>query len=103
MRVLEGPHEGEAAMASIDKRPDGRYRARWREYPGGPQKTRSSPARATPSASSTPSAATWPMAPTSTRRWPDAVSGLRGAVADRPGPPTDDGGGGRDLPASQYG
>lgn len=27
-------------MASIDKRPDGRYRARWREYPGGPQKTR---------------------------------------------------------------
>ena len=27
-------------MASIDKRPDGRYRARWREFPGGPQKTR---------------------------------------------------------------
>jgi integrase len=27
-------------VASIDKRPDGRYRARWREYPGGPQKTR---------------------------------------------------------------
>jgi hypothetical protein len=27
-------------MASIDKRPDGRYRTRWREYPGGPQKTR---------------------------------------------------------------
>ena len=27
-------------MASIDKRPNGRYRARWREYPGGPQKTR---------------------------------------------------------------
>jgi Phage integrase, N-terminal SAM-like domain len=27
-------------MASIEKRPDGRYRARWREYPGGPQKTR---------------------------------------------------------------
>lgn len=27
-------------MASIDKRGDGRYRARWREYPGGPQKTR---------------------------------------------------------------
>ena len=27
-------------MASIDKRPDGRYRARWREYPGGPQRTR---------------------------------------------------------------
>lgn len=25
-------------MASIDKRPDGRWRARWREYPGGPQK-----------------------------------------------------------------
>ena len=27
-------------MASIDKREDGAYRARWREYPGGPQKTR---------------------------------------------------------------
>ncbi len=27
-------------MASIDKRSDGKYRARWREYPGGPQKTR---------------------------------------------------------------
>lgn len=27
-------------MASIDKRPDGRYRARWREYPTGPQKVR---------------------------------------------------------------
>jgi len=27
-------------VASIDKRPDGRYRARWREYPGAPQKTR---------------------------------------------------------------
>ena len=26
-------------MASIDKRPNGRYRTRWREYPGGPQKT----------------------------------------------------------------
>jgi integrase len=24
-------------MASIDKRPNGTYRARWREYPGGPQ------------------------------------------------------------------
>ncbi|MGP0029620.1 MAG: tyrosine-type recombinase/integrase [Acidimicrobiales bacterium] len=27
-------------MASIDQRPNGHYRARWREYPGGPQKTR---------------------------------------------------------------
>jgi hypothetical protein len=27
-------------MASIDKRPDGQYRARWREHPGGPQKVR---------------------------------------------------------------
>ena len=27
-------------MASVEKRPDGKYRARWREYPGGPQKTR---------------------------------------------------------------
>jgi integrase len=26
-------------VASIDKRPNGTYRARWREYPGGPQKT----------------------------------------------------------------
>ena len=24
---------------SIDKRPNGTYRARWREIPGGPQKT----------------------------------------------------------------
>jgi integrase len=24
-------------VASIDKRPNGRYRARWRDYPGGPQ------------------------------------------------------------------
>lgn len=28
-------------MASIDRRPNGHYRARWREYPGGPQKTKS--------------------------------------------------------------
>lgn len=27
-------------MPSIDKRPNGRYRARWREYPGGPQHAR---------------------------------------------------------------
>ena len=27
-------------MASIDRRADGRYRARWREYPGGPQRTK---------------------------------------------------------------
>lgn len=27
-------------MASIDKRADGRYRARWREFPGGPRKSR---------------------------------------------------------------
>lgn len=27
-------------MASVDKRPGGRWRARWREYPGGPQKTK---------------------------------------------------------------
>ncbi len=25
---------------SVDKRPNGQWRARWREYPGGPQKTR---------------------------------------------------------------
>ena len=27
-------------MASVDKRPNGRWRARWREYPGGPQRAR---------------------------------------------------------------
>lgn len=27
-------------MASIDKRPNGQWRARWREYPGGPQRAR---------------------------------------------------------------
>ena len=27
-------------MASIDRRPNGKWRARWREYPNGPQKTR---------------------------------------------------------------
>jgi integrase len=27
-------------MASIDRRPNGTYRARWREHPGGPQRTR---------------------------------------------------------------
>jgi hypothetical protein len=28
------------AAASIDKRPNGKYRARWREYPGAPQHSR---------------------------------------------------------------
>lgn len=27
-------------MASVERRPDGQWRARWREYPGGPQRTR---------------------------------------------------------------
>ncbi|HET8621678.1 MAG TPA: site-specific integrase [Acidimicrobiales bacterium] len=27
-------------MASIDRRPNGKWRARWREYPGGPQRAR---------------------------------------------------------------
>lgn len=27
-------------MASVDRRPNGTYRVRWREYPGGPQRTR---------------------------------------------------------------
>jgi integrase len=27
-------------MASVDRRPDGKYRARWREFPNGPQKSR---------------------------------------------------------------
>lgn len=30
-------------MASIDKRPNGQWRARWREYPGGPQKAKHFP------------------------------------------------------------
>jgi integrase len=30
----------ESSMASIDKRPNGKWRARWREYPGGPQRSR---------------------------------------------------------------
>jgi hypothetical protein len=48
-------------MASIDKREDGTYRARWREYPGGPQKTRQfartvgvRPSRPRPTSASTP-------------------------------------------------
>lgn len=27
-------------MASVDRRPNGKWRARWREYPGGPQKAK---------------------------------------------------------------
>jgi len=27
-------------VASVDRRPDGRYRARWREYPNGPQRSK---------------------------------------------------------------
>jgi hypothetical protein len=27
-------------MASTDRRPNGKRRARWREYPGGPQKSK---------------------------------------------------------------
>jgi hypothetical protein len=30
-------------MASIERRPDGRWRARWREYPAGPQRTKHFP------------------------------------------------------------
>ena len=30
-------------MASIDRRPNGKWRARWREYPGGPQRARHFP------------------------------------------------------------
>ncbi len=40
--------KNEAAMASMDKRPDGRYRARWRSIPAGLGRPASSPARATP-------------------------------------------------------
>src|SRR4051812_38629921 len=32
--------KGRLTMASVDKRPDGTWRARWREYPSGPQKTK---------------------------------------------------------------
>jgi hypothetical protein len=30
-------------MSSVDKRPNGMWRARWREYPGGPQRARHFP------------------------------------------------------------
>jgi hypothetical protein len=30
-------------VASIDRRPNGKWRARWREYPGGPQRARHFP------------------------------------------------------------
>src|SRR4051812_8934981 len=30
-------------MASIDKRPNGQWRARWREYPSGPQRAKHFP------------------------------------------------------------
>lgn len=30
-------------MASVDKRPNGKWRARWREYPGGPQRAQHFP------------------------------------------------------------
>lgn len=32
-------------MASVEKRPNGQWRARWREFPGGPQKARHFPRR----------------------------------------------------------
>jgi integrase len=34
---------GGLEMASIERRPDGRWRARWREYPAGPQRTKHFP------------------------------------------------------------
>ena len=37
-RTNQESEEG-LTMASIDKRPNGKYRARWREVPGGPRKT----------------------------------------------------------------
>jgi len=44
VRVCQGTPDPEireaTAMASIEKRPGGRYRARWREYPGGPQRAK---------------------------------------------------------------
>ncbi len=41
MRTETGPADGfGGSVASIDKRPDGRYRARWREHPQGPQRTK---------------------------------------------------------------
>jgi integrase len=39
-RGRSAPGEGGVAVASIEKRPDGRYRARWREHPGGPQRSK---------------------------------------------------------------
>ena len=86
-------------MASIDKRPDGRYRARWREYPGGPQQDaalrpqgrrravpRWHPRRSRPRAVHRP------------RGRPGAVPGVRGAVAGRPDAPASTRRAGRDLP-----
>jgi hypothetical protein len=32
--------KGAPDVASIDRRPSGKWRARWREYPGGPQRAR---------------------------------------------------------------
>ena len=34
---------GQSIVASLDKRPNGTWRARWREYPAGPQRTRTFP------------------------------------------------------------
>jgi hypothetical protein len=30
-------------VASVDRRPNGKWRARWREYPGGPQRAKHFP------------------------------------------------------------
>jgi len=38
--VADSSGSGRPEMASIDKRPNGKWRARWREYPGGPQRAR---------------------------------------------------------------
>jgi hypothetical protein len=38
---MRPPEEGAADMASIDRLTNGKYRARYREVPGGPQRTRS--------------------------------------------------------------
>ena len=75
-------------MASIDKRPDGRYRARWREYPGGPQKTRQFNRKG--DADRFLDGIRGDLAHGRLRRpcrRADPLPGLRRGVASRPGPP----------------
>ena len=75
-------------MASIEKRPDGTYRARWREFPGGPQKTKHFDRKG--DAERFTDALRGDLARRLHRPASGAytVPGLRGAVAGRTAPPT---------------